>query len=819
MVNERRNFNELINGRQHNRTLCLSFPNGDGPRSMLLPDRLQAKEELSRDFEFKVQLLAEDAYIPLKAVLGKMVSITLVRVDGTLRYFNGYVFEFRLVKSDGGLAYYEMVLKPWLAYLAFRKNNRLFHRQSLREKSATIFQEYGGYPVWDYHLYGDDPIVTQTCQFDESDHNFLHRHWERSGWSYHYEFDAKGHKLVLSDDSTYALPIDGDANIAFHRHGGSRDEDGIGDWSPVRRFAGSSVALSSFDFKYPHPRHANVCTNNLQGEVPIVESYEYTGTYGFSDQRAGDAQSRVRMEEIEAAAKQFEGVGNNGRVQPGRTFHLRDYFERTTEDTAREFLVLSVWHEASNNYLQNPEVLAHYNNRLVCIRKKIPWRPGRKYNSLDTRIFGIQTATVVGPEGENIHVDEYGRVKVQFNWDRLGKNNEYSSAWIQVGSGWAGAQLGFLAIPRIGQMVLVQWLDGDCDRPIITGSVANQENMPPWSLPGESALTGVRSRELTPGGGDSAGGRSGHLIFDDSNGKIQTQLKSDHLHSQLSLGHIKRIEDNAGRQDGRGQGFELRSDGVGVLRAAEGLLITSEPRPRALAHITDMGETVQRLTQARAAHENLAKLAQQHLAQDQNADQSEVAAALKLQNDAIKGSKADDRFPELIEPHLVVSSPSGIETTAAASTHIASGEHIALSAGSNLSVATGKSLYASVAYKFSLFVHQLGMKLIAASGKIQIQAQTDDLELLAQKVLDIISTTGWINLKAKEGIRLNGGGTELVLSAEGIKGFTAGVSHVHAGDHQTMGPESVAVQFPGAKVCPSRTASAAQSGGAAVPLA
>jgi type VI secretion system secreted protein VgrG len=225
------------------------------------------------------------------------------------------------------------------------------------------------------------------------------------------------------------------------------------------------------------------------------------------------------------------------------------------------------------------------------------------------------------------------------------------------------------------------------------------------------------------------------------------------------------------------------------------------------------------LTQARAAHESLAGLAQQHQAQDQNADQSEVAAALKLQNDAIKGSKGGDRFPELMEPHLVLSSPSGIETTAAASTHIASAEHIALSAGCNVSVAAGKSLYASVAQKFSLFVHQLGMKLIAASGKVQIQAQTDDIELLAQKVLDIISTTGWINLKAKEGIRLNGGGTELVLSAEGIKGFTTGVSHVHAADHQTMGPESVAVQFPGAKVCPSRTASAAQSGGAAVPLA
>jgi type VI secretion system secreted protein VgrG len=316
MGNKRQTLNELISNRQHNRILRLSFPNDDGPKTLLLPDRLEAKEELSRDFEFTVQLLSENAYIPLKDMLGKMVSIALVRVDGTLRYFNGYVFEFRLVKSDGGLAYYQMVLKPWLAYLAFRKNNRLFHQQSLREQSTTIFKEYGAYPAWDCHLYGDDPIVTQACQFDESDYNFLHRHWERNGWSYHYEFEANGHKLVLSDNSTYALPIDGDADIAFHRQGGSQEEDGIGDWSPVRRFAASAVALASFDFKSPRPRHANVCTNNLQGKVPMVESYEYTGTYGFADRRAGDAQSRLRMEEIEAAAKQFEGAGNNGRVQP-----------------------------------------------------------------------------------------------------------------------------------------------------------------------------------------------------------------------------------------------------------------------------------------------------------------------------------------------------------------------------------------------------------------------------------------------------------------------------------------------------------------------
>jgi type VI secretion system secreted protein VgrG len=174
-----------------------------------------------------------------------------------------------------------------------------------------------------------------------------------------------------------------------------------------------------------------------------------------------------------------------------------------------------------------------------------------------------------------------------------------------------------------------------------------------------------------------------------------------------------------------------------------------------------------------------------------------VAKAIERQIDTVKGSKSGERFPELAEPHLVLSSPSGIAATAAASTHLASGEHIALCAGAHVSVVAGQSLFASVAQKFSLFVHQLGMKLIAASGKVQIQAQTDEMELLAQKVLEIISTTGWINLKAKEGIRLNGGGTELVLSAAGIKGMTGGDSHFHAADHQTFPKQQRKIQFAG----------------------
>jgi type VI secretion system secreted protein VgrG len=800
-------------GSQHHRLLRMEFPRKDGPGAMLLVNTLQGREELSRCFRFEVELLSDDAGISLKAMMARMVTISLVRDDGSLRYFNGYVSEFRFMRTDGGFAFYRMILEPWLAFAKLRTDCVSFQDKSVLEITEQTFARYQQQD-WKPMLCEKPKRITCANQHNETDYNHLHRRWEAAGLHYWYEHSAEGHTLCLSDKSVLAASVDPVDNpdvandIAFHSKSGSVEADGIHEWQAARRLGSGGMTLSSFDYKNPNPQRTEAASTNQQGDVFPHEVHRDLGSYGFTGWEDGAALAQRSMEAHDCHAQYFAARSNDRTVQPGRAFTLTGHFSadpRAPQDgeearrsiADRPYLIVVVEHEASNNYLAGAGGPSHYQNRFECIDKNIRWRPGIHYNSAPCVNPGIQTAIVVGPEGESIYTDAYGRVKIQFHWDRTGKRDESSSAWVRVASSWAGGELGVIAVPRIGTEVLVHWLNGNPDHPIITGSVYNDAKKQPWELATQRALSGLRSRELTPDGGNRAGGRSNHLLLDDSNGAIQAQLRSDHLHSQLSLGHITRIEDNAGRQDSRGEGFELRSDGVGVVRAAEGLLLTSEPRPHAAAHITDMGETVQRLTQARAAHENLAGLAQQHQAQDKNGDQSEVAMSLKSQNDAIKGSKRDDGFPELIEPQLLLSSPCGIAATAATSTHFASGEHIALSAGAHVSIAAGKSLYASVAHKFSLFVHQLGMKLIAASGKVEIHAQTDDMELLAQKVLEIISTTGWINLKAKEGIRLNGGGTELVLSAEGIKGYTTGKHEMYAADHQTFPGQKRLIQFAG----------------------
>jgi type VI secretion system secreted protein VgrG len=701
---------------------------------------------------------------------GKLLSVALVQANGTLRYFSGYCFTFRLKKA-GNVSFYDATLGPWLKYLAVGKDNYLFHNKTLREQTEIIFSDYAIHAHWDLKLTGEDLEMTDAMQFRESDHNYLHRRWEAAGWHYYYTHTDRGHKLVLTDDSTQADAVDGDPEIRFHRHGGALEEEAISEWSSVRQIMPSSVALAAFDFKQPVPRHVSVPTAHHQGSVADTEFYEYVGAYGFKDSANGAAQARLRMEEMEALAKQFKAATNNRHAAPGFWFSFADRLDTNpfgfSNDASRnQFLILDVEHVATNNYLQEAAEAPHYSNHLTCTRKIIPWRPGRGFNSVDTKMPGPQTAIVVGPAGEDsIHTDQYGRVRVQFHWDRVGANDDGSSAYLRVGGSWAGSQLGMAAIPRVGSEVVVNWLDGSPDRPYIANAIHNERYMPSWSLPTQQALTGFRTRELSPGGGGNiASGRSNHLVLDDTHKQIQVQLKSDHLHSQLSLGSITRIEDNAGRTDARGEGWELATEGWGVARAGKGMLITTESRPRAASHIKDMGETVQRLTAAREQHEEQASAARQQGAQAQQGQQAEVTDALKTQNDAIKGAGDNSAFPELAAPHLVLASPAGIQTTSAQSTHIASEIHTAITTGKSLSVATGDSFFASVSQTFRLFVHKAGMKLIAAAGKVTIQAQSDEIEVIAKKVLALISEQDWVEIRGKLGVRLSGGTDTLEIS-------------------------------------------------------
>ena len=419
----------LLEAHQGTRLLRLSFPRNDGPQTKLMVNRFEGTEYLSRDFEFKVELLSEDAGMELEAMHGKLLCVSLVQDDGSLRPFTGYVASFKLVKTDGGVVFYEAILKPWLGYTRLRRNNRLFHAQSLSEQTETIFSGYGSLPAWEWKVAGEQPQLTMATQWDETDHNYLCRRWEAAGYSYWYEHTLDGHVLRVCDDTRTSAPIDGTSpGIRFHGAGGAAEEDAINHWSPLRRWAAGQAAGSGFDFKKPRAVHADIVTIDQQGDIPQLEVHSYEGHYGFKDQSGADQLARLRMEEIEARGKMVEAQGNNRRVAAGRWFKLLDHFNES-EDS--EFLILEVHHAASNNYLQGKNAVTEYKNRLVCQSKSLPWRPGRGFNSTDTKLLALQTATVVGSEGQgSLNVDQYGRIQVKFHWDR----DESGSCWVRVSS-------------------------------------------------------------------------------------------------------------------------------------------------------------------------------------------------------------------------------------------------------------------------------------------------------------------------------------------------------------------------------------------------
>ena len=422
------------------------------------------------------------------------------------------------------------------------------------------------------------------------------------------------------------------------------------------------------------------------------------------------------------------------------------------------------------------------------IPANIAVRPAKKDKPKGT----LQNALVVGEE--SVHTDELGRIKVQFYWDRYGQKNEHSSCWVRVNEPWAGGQMGAVFTPRVGQEVLIDYINNDPDLPVCMGKVNNSNNEPNWKLTENKELSGFRSREFPSG--NSSSGRSNHLIFDDTAGKIQTQLKSDHAHSQLSLGDITRIEDNAGKKDARGQGFELRTDDWGAARAAKGLYLSTYARDAAESSTMDAEEAKDLIDQAKQLVKQLSQFAAQHKAEPLSGEKPLEALAKVVTTVTDKESKGSEDSPKGFEENVLVGAgEAGIALVTQNETHQYSMKQHTISTGEDLNVTVAKSWLGSIMNKLSFFVYQ-GIKIFSGKGKVQIQAQTNELELLAQKVAQLISTQDWVEVVGKKGVFIKGGNSYIKISSEGIEHGTTGQFVAYASNHSLVGPRSVSYDFP-----------------------
>jgi type VI secretion system secreted protein VgrG len=515
------------NEAQGKRLLRMRFPrNNAPPGTQLLANTLDADEYLSRSFRYTVDVLSDNAQLALADMLGKLVVIDLVREDGTLRHFSGHVFTFSLTSADGGFACYTMVLGPWLDFLKLGEDCVAFHKLNLIELTRRVFADCLD-AKWTYSISDGDAQMTYVCQHNESHYNLLHRLWEARGWICYYEHGPDGHTLWLLDGSAITdLPLyKGRPQMRFHDEGGSAEDDGIHHWQPQHVAASGKATATSTDFKTMHILECESESAHGQGNVIKREVRENRGAYPYQDRDGGNAQARLRIEEMDADALQFHAEGNVRMAEPIRTFWLDEHFSTTNgENPARtKYLIVSVRHKASNNYLHGRGAASSYSNTFTCVLKRQNWRPGRGFNSTEPRVFGVQTAIVVGPPGEEIYTDHYGRVKVQFHWDRLGKRDHMSSPWVRVMTGWAGSRFGQISVPRVGMEVVIQFIEGDLSRPLIIGAVYNEYHMPPWPLPENKTQSGILTRS-TKGGTDST---ANALRFEDARGAEELWLHAE----------------------------------------------------------------------------------------------------------------------------------------------------------------------------------------------------------------------------------------------------------------------------------------------------
>ncbi|HEX7866854.1 MAG TPA: type VI secretion system tip protein TssI/VgrG [Variovorax sp.] len=757
--------------------------------------QLVGREALNQLYAFEVDLLGSSNSVDPKMLLGKPATVA-VKTEGGTRYLGGVVASFGLTEEDARHSFYRMKLRPWLWLATRRSDFRIFQNRTVPDILVDVLDGYG-YPI-EKRLGRDYRVWDYCVQYHESDFSYISRLCELEGICYYFRHEAERHVLVFADDiATSHDPLPGGDTVRFHplekagmTGGSSGPSERIYEWQASEEIRSGLHFTDDYDPLKPRADLSNrrqVRSGHVHDDL---ELYEWPGGYAQYDD--GETYARIRTEEQSSGRCAASGRSNRRELAPGCIFQLASH---PRDDQNQRYLLTCVDYELQENLRVSEGINAGEGSVQRFAFEAQPvgyaWRPPRVTPKPRTR--GPQTAIVVGPKNEEIWVDQYGRVKVQFHWDRLGRHDENSSCWVRVSMAWAGETFGTAALPRIGQEVVVDFLSGDPDCPIITGRVFNAENMPAWRLPDQRNLSGIRSRELSAGSGsgNSGGTRGNHLALDDHPGKIQAQLKSDHLSSSLSLGHIGRIDDTSGRKDDRGEGAELRTDGHAAVRAARGLLLTTEARPGAQAHITDLGETVARLTAARDLHERQSQTAQEAKAHEAG-DQDAVTKALKEQNDAIKGKSrggGQDAFPELGEPHLVFASAAGIQSTAAGATHIASIAHNALSSGGHTSISAGKSFLVSVREAARLFAYK-AIRLTAATAGIDIVALQNSINLLAR--LEIKLEADRIAITAKEEILINGGGSFSKWNASGIVHGTRGLWREHAATHSYAGPMDMA---------------------------
>ncbi|EOR08054.1 hypothetical protein I593_01408 [Acinetobacter tandoii DSM 14970 = CIP 107469] len=829
------------------RVLHIQFANALLNQQVYL-QRIDGTHGLNQGLTASLICMSTHAFIPLKQFIGCQVAIDQVTDTGQLSRITGIITQAQAGASDGALTLYRLTLEDPTTLWKQRCNSRVFMNKNVVDVVNILFQEWQQKsPLFAASLsldlaglsreYDIRPFIMQS---NESDYDFLTRLLRSEGMSWlideaqtllaqiHQPIQAQ--KLRLIDDNQHyqVLPR---RFIRFHQSSAVQVVDSIIDWQAQRQLQPTAVHVQRWqaDALTQDDGAGSVQSKHQQSEQYDVASLGLEQAWHFSPAWMQDlngedgatASGNPQLEQFNqqlsdyynAQAKHFCAQSTVRDAHVGYWFELQDHPEINQHSGAdKEFLITEKTFYSQNNL---PKDL---NQQLEQLLQQSHWQftstlssiasEQRQGNLLSLQRRQIKTvpayhpeqhrpaahpqrAQVVGPNGEEIHVDEWGRIKVRFLFTRnedhmhdggAGSNdNDTDSAWVDVLTPWAGEGYGARFLPRIGEIVVIDFFQGDIDRPFVVGRLHEAQRSPTkfdnaGQLPDTKKLAGIKSKEYQGEGFNQ-------LRFDDSTGQISAQLQSSHAASQLNLGKLSHPKATEESED-RGEGFELRTDQWGAVRAGQGLLISTYKQDQAKGDHLDSELAKKQLEGSQTNSKALSDIAK-----NQKTDEIESVEQLKE-----FAQQLEQKIAKFNKALLLLNSPDGIGLSTNADIHVSADGQINQFAGDSINLSTQKNLIAHAQNKLSLFAAQGGIKAIAAQSKVEIQAQSDALDVFAKLGITISSTDDRIEISSPKEVLITGGSSQIALNNSGIFPKTGGKFEVKAGQHVFTSGASVSAK-------------------------
>lgn len=807
------------------------------PDAALIVERFNGHEAISESFRFEIDCVSTNAYFDLKPLIGEEITLRLLQADGSKRSWHGYVTQAMQLGADGGLARYRLIMEPFLAFLAQRRDCYLFQDKTVIDIIGQILTDY---PEAHWSNQVTQPLRTHSVatQYRETDFEFIRRLLSEEGLSFRFEHNQSAsagdeasharHQLIIFDRET-ELPAGAQPTIRFHRNHATEDSDTLQQWHEVRTVLPNAVSLAGWDYKTLVATGAQAQSGLDNGALPRLEIHDASRPYRFEDSAAAQLRTDLALAAVESGYRRFAGESTVRQLAEGTVVTLTQH-DAYRGDEAR-FKVRSVDHHGANNLgASAAELLGSTDVEAGSYHNTLQGQPASApvvSASLAKPAARPQTALVVGLPDQVITTERDHRIKIQFPWQRgetpnagglaetgpsgrtAGKSgnapgNDQSGTWVRVAEWLSGPNWGSHFLPRIGNEVLVDFLDGDIDRPVIVGQSYNGADLPPFSAGHEASANhpGVLS------GWMSHNHEAGHnqWVVDDAPGQLRTRLATSENAGQLGLGHlVHQAPESASRGAWRGSGFELRTDGWLAVRAGEGILISATARPNAQSTQMDVAETVAQLKAAEETAKALSDAAQQQqaLPLKANAAQSQFITAIDPQQQGkfsgnIGGQAAQKAQPgsrelgepteRFAEPFILSEAPGDIGLASPASTLLFAGANLHATVQQDLHIASAHTVSTAAGNGASWFSHAGGIKSIAQGGTHTIQANTDQMEILADQSLTITSSNDEIHILAKDKIVLQAGQSSVTLEGGNITFACPGNFSVKGSGNAFMGP-------------------------------